>query len=79
MAPSRGAQAFLQVGLPLMFLTIGGYVGVAHVLSGKFELRVSQIRLGACWRTLQLQLHLCSLLRQVRVRQMRSWCAEVQC
>lgn len=39
MAPSRGGQRFV-VGLPLIMLTVGGWLGIAHVLSGKFELKV---------------------------------------
>ncbi len=42
MAPSRGGLAFMRAGLPLVILTVGGYLAVAHVLSGKFELRVSK-------------------------------------
>lgn len=30
----------MTVGLPLIMLTVGGWLGIAHVLSGKFELRV---------------------------------------
>jgi hypothetical protein len=30
----------VRVGLPLIMLTVGGWLGIAHVLSGKFELRV---------------------------------------
>jgi hypothetical protein len=40
MATSRGGQRFVRVGLPLIMLTVGGWLGIAHVLSGKFELRV---------------------------------------
>lgn len=40
MATSRGGQRFVTVGLPLIMLTVGGWLGIAHVLSGKFELKV---------------------------------------
>jgi hypothetical protein len=40
MVSSRGGQRFLTVGLPLIMLTVGGWLGIAHVLSGKFELKV---------------------------------------
>lgn len=42
MAPSSGGQRFAKVGLPLIMLTVGGWLGLSHVLSGKFELKVVQ-------------------------------------
>lgn len=42
MATSRGkgGLAFTRVGLPLIVLTVGGWLGIGHVLSGRFELKV---------------------------------------
>lgn len=36
----------MRVGLPLIMLTVGGWLGIAHVLSGKFELRVRPVLLS---------------------------------
>lgn len=40
MAPPRGGLNFLRGGLPFIVLTVGGWLGISHFLSGKFELRV---------------------------------------
>lgn len=40
MAPPRVGLNFLRGGLPFIVLTVGGWLGISHFLSGKFELRV---------------------------------------
>lgn len=42
MAPSSGGQRFVKVGLPLITLTVGGWLGISHVMAGKFELKVNR-------------------------------------
>eukprot|EP00208_Stichococcus_sp_RCC1054_P001485 CAMPEP_0206142638 /NCGR_PEP_ID=MMETSP1473-20131121/17761_1 /ASSEMBLY_ACC=CAM_ASM_001109 /TAXON_ID=1461547 /ORGANISM="Stichococcus sp, Strain RCC1054" /LENGTH=82 /DNA_ID=CAMNT_0053537723 /DNA_START=58 /DNA_END=306 /DNA_ORIENTATION=- len=44
MAPPRGGLNFLRGGLPFIVLTVGGWLGISHFLSGKFELRDAQQR-----------------------------------
>lgn len=50
--PAGGRLQFASKGLPLILLVVGGSIGIAAALKGKFELKVRAGGRRAVWRYL---------------------------